>query len=224
MKKLLKLIILIILSLSVYFIYQKTKDTKKEVLIIGDSFSEGINSFGIKEYSYIDYYKDYLDSPIIINKKYRKKDLTIKELLNKIKNEPEIKKDIREADFLILNLGYNDLLYQLRLEENLNQNTFQEILRKITNNYQELLIEIKKYYKESIIIVGYPSSSLEDYYLNTGIKTLNTFSNNQKEVFIDTYQLLKNRKKYYSNPNSYYPNRLAYQKIAKEIITKTLEK
>ena len=40
-----------------------------------------------------------------------------------------------------------------------------------------------------------------------------------KEItYIDTYKLLSNKEKYFSNPNSYYPNKLGYQKIFQEII------
>ena len=58
MKKTTKLLILIILSLSVYFIYQNTKSNNIKILNIGDKLSQGINSYGIKEYGFIDHYKD----------------------------------------------------------------------------------------------------------------------------------------------------------------------
>ena len=60
MKKVIKLVILMILSCSVYFIYQQTKNSIINITSIGDTLSMGINSYGIKEYGYIDYYKDYL--------------------------------------------------------------------------------------------------------------------------------------------------------------------
>ena len=61
MKKIIKLIILIIISFSVYFIYKNTEGKNLIILNIGDSLAVGINSYGIKEYGYIDYYKDYLN-------------------------------------------------------------------------------------------------------------------------------------------------------------------
>ena len=61
MNKKIKLLSIIIISCSVFLIY---KNTNKKILIlnIGDHISLGINSFGIKEYSPVDYYKDYLIS------------------------------------------------------------------------------------------------------------------------------------------------------------------
>ena len=60
MKRVIKLSILILISLSVYFIYQETNHKNIKILVLGDSLSLGINSYGIKEYGDVDYYKDYL--------------------------------------------------------------------------------------------------------------------------------------------------------------------
>ncbi len=45
----------------------------------------------------------------------------------------------------------------------------------------------------------------------------------EKDIYIDTYNLLKNRTQFFSNPNSNYPNSNAYRRLAKEILSKTLE-
>ena len=112
MKKIIKLLILIILSLSVYFIYQQTKNKTITIMAIGDGLSLGINSYGIEEYSYLNYYKDYLEEEnIILSNNYSKKDLTIKETIETITNKASIKRDLREADKLFLNIGDNDLIF-----------------------------------------------------------------------------------------------------------------
>ena len=49
MNKLIKLITLIILSLSVYLIYNKTNNSYYKITNIGDKLSTGITSYGIKE-------------------------------------------------------------------------------------------------------------------------------------------------------------------------------
>ena len=223
MKRLIKLLILIILSCSVYFIYQNTKNTTIKVLSIGDKLSLGINSYGIKEYSYIDYYKDYLlkynDNVDIIN--YSNEDLSFRELLMKLKNTRSIKKDLISSNYLIINLGYNDLIYRLSLEDNLNNNKLNTIIRSIELDYNNTIKEIRKYYKEKIIVIGYYKSNHDDYYLNQGIKRLNyVLESNSLVTYIDTYNLLSSSK-YFLNPNSYYPNRLAYLQISKEIVKKT---
>ena len=74
-------------------------------------------------------------------------------------------------------------------------------------------------HKRKIIVVGYFKSNKDDYYVNKGIKELNNIlSKNSDVIFIETYNLLNNRKEYFSNPNSYYPNIKGYELIGKSII------
>ena len=120
-----------------------------------------------------------------------------------------------ESHLLFITVGYNDLLYKLSLEDNISIPKLNKIIDEINIEYKELLKEIKKYYKNEIIIVGYPRTNKDDYYLNLGIRKLNRLLNTN--TFIDTYNLLNNRNKYFSNPNSYYPNRLGYKRIYEEI-------
>ena len=226
MKKIIKLIILIIISFSVYFIYKNTEGKNLIILNIGDSLAVGINSYGIKEYGYIDYYKDYLNKTknVTIINDYSKNNLSIDKLLDSIKSNPKIKRDLNEAHELILVVGYNDLKYGLSLENNLNKNKIDKIVNNINSNYQDLIKEIRKYYKNDIFVIGYYSKT-DDYYINYGLKKFNnSLRKNSKIKYIDTESLLLNNKKYFSNPNSYYPNRYGYEEIAKKIIRKTLEK
>lgn len=218
MKRPIKLLILIIMSLSVYFIYQSTKESTVQILSLGDGLSKGINSYTIVDYSHLNYYEDYLKSK---NKKvkvisdYSKEDLTIHELLEEIKTNNTLKRDLMESHKLFITIGYNDLLYKMSLEEDISIPKLNNIVDEINTEYKELLEEIKKYYKNEIIIVGYPKSNKDDYYINLGIRKLNRILNNN--TFINTYNLLNNRNKYFSNPNSYYPNRLGYERIYEEI-------
>ena len=222
MNRVIKLLVLIILSLSVYFIFQLTKESNIKIITLGDSLSLGINSYTIKDYSYTDYYKDYLlnENKNVEVYNYSKEDLSIHELLKDIKTNPSLKRDLMESHILFLNVGYNDLIYKLSLDD-INISKLNKIIDEIDNEYKELLKEINKYYKNEIIVIGYPKSNNDNYYYNIGIRKLNKVLNNN--TFIDTYSLLNNRNKYFSNPKTYYPNRLGYIKIGKEI-QKTLEK
>ena len=218
MSRPIKLLILIILSLSVYFIYQNTKKSNIQILSLGDGLSKGINSYTIVEYSHLNYYEDYLKSKNINVKtisNYSKEDLTIHELLELVKNNNYLKRDLMESHLLFITIGYNDLLYKISLEEDISIPKLNNIIDSINIEYKELLTEIKKYYKNKIIIVGYPKSNKDDYYLNLGIRKLNRILNTNN--YIDTYNLLNDRDKYFSNPNSYYPNRMGYLLIYKEI-------
>ena len=228
MSRPIKLLILVILSLSVFYIYKIANSTTYNLLVLGDNLSQGINSYGIKDYGYIDYYRDYLlinNKRVNVNDNYSSKELSISNLLELIKYNPTIKRDLTEAHQLILNVGYNDLLYQLNVLERINDSQVNLVINNINHTYNNLLNEIKKYYKNEIIVIGYFSPNKNDYYLNKGVRSLNNYLSKQDNiVFIDTYNLLNNRNLYFSNPNSYYPNLVGYKRIADKIIVKTLEK
>ena len=221
MSKKIKLLILIIMSMSVYFIYNNTKDKTINIISLGDSHAEGITSYGIKDYSYDDYLKLFLkDHKINTNlEKYSSKDMTIDKMLFIIKNTNKIKKDLRDSHILIINLGYNDLLYKLISREKLDNSIYE-----INRDYNNLIKEIRKYYHNQIIIIGYSTNNIEDYYQVKGITMLNNVLKSNEEItYIDTSSLLRDDKRYFSNPNSNYPSNLAYMEISKKIIKK-LEK
>lgn len=227
MKRLIKLLILIIISLSVYFIYQKTNNSSYTITNIGDKLSLGINSYGMKEYGYIDYYKDYLQNTkerIVINKEYANEKQTIKQIIKELEQSPKIKRVLTDTDILIITLGYNDLLEELSLTENISNSKLDKIIQEIEINYDNLIQEVKKYYHGEIIVIGYYESNKDDYYINKGIKKLNSILNKENITFINTYNLLKNRNNFFSNPNSYFPNNQGYNAIYKEIVRKSLAK
>lgn len=227
MKRLIKLLILLIISLSVYFIYQKTNNSSYTITNIGDKLALGINSYGMKEYGYIDYYKDYLQNTkerVVINRDYANEKQTIKQIIKELEQSPKIKRVLTDTDILIITLGYNDLLEDLSLTENISNGKLDKIITEIEINYDKLIQEVKKYYYGEIIVIGYYESNKDDYYLNKGIKKLNSILNKENITFINTYNLLKNRKSFFSNPNSYFPNNQGYNAIYKEIVRKSLAK
>jgi lysophospholipase L1-like esterase len=123
-----------------------------------------------------------------------------------------------ETNILIINLGYNDLLYKINLDNNLTNNKLTLIIKEIETNYNDLIKEIRKYNKNKIIVIGYYSPNNDNYYLNKGVIKLNKLLKNNKEVeYIETYNLLSNREIYFSNPNSNYPNRYGYKEISNSL-------
>ena len=228
MKKLLKLLLLIVVCSSVFYIYQNTKNSKYNIVNIGDELSISINSYGIKDYSPISYYKNELlktHKKVNINNKYSEYENSILIMLEKIKNDNYLKKILSSSNQVIITLGYNDLIYKLNVSDELNSSKFYKIIKEIELNYNNLIKEIRKYTQKEIIVILYPDTYKEDYYLKKGIVYLNQLLKNNNEItYIDTYDLLNDRKKYFSNPYSYYPNRYGYIEISREIIRKTLEK
>ena len=160
MKKLIKLIILILISSSVYFIYQKTNHSKSKIVFIGDFFL----TKSLEELK---------TNPNIEIITYQDNDQTIHETLSFIKNNPTIKKELLEANSLILNLGYNDYIIKSSLKEHqiLNNNILEEIQLDLKN----LLIEIEKYYKKPILIIGYSSQEAS---------SINSILQEQGDLFI----------------------------------------
>ena len=228
MKKLLKLLLLIVVCSSVFYIYQNTKNSKYNIVNIGDELSISINSYGIKDYSPVSYYKNELlktHKKVNKNNKYSEYENSILIMLEKIKNDNYLKKILSSSNQVIITLGYNDLIYKLNVSDELNSSKFYKIIKEIEQNYNNLIKEIRKYTQKEIIVILYPDTYKEDYYLKKGIVYLNQLLKNNKEItYIDTYDLLNDRKKYFSNPYSYYPNRYGYIEISREIIRKTLEK
>lgn len=222
-----KLLILLLLSLSVFIIYQETSHSMYQMTSIGDGLSLGINSYGSKDYGYIDYVEEELkkqNDKVVTNTDYSKKDQSLKSITTLIKQTPKIKKILSESDLLIITLGYNDLLYSLSIEESLTEQKFEKIMVEIKRNYEECIEEITKYYHNSIIVVGYCETNSTEKYKRKGILELNKIlKENQKITYIDTQNLLKRDPNFFSNPNSYYPNRLGYYEISRKIIQKTLE-
>lgn len=227
MKKVTKLFFLILILISVYFIYNSTKNSKYHLLNIGDGLSQGINSYGVRDKGYIDYYKDYLnkkEKEVVINNKYSKKDMTISYLLNKLRDNSEIKKDLINSHQLIICLGYNDLLYKMSIEENIDNKKLNTIIKELSSDYNDLISEIRKYYKNKIVIVGYYKPNRKEYYLNRGIKLLNmVLKSNENVIYVDTYDYL-DISKYLDNSSSSFPNKTGYYLISRKIIEKTLEK
>ena len=116
MKKLLKLLLLLLLNISVYFIYNSTKNSVYTITSLGDGVSLGINSYAIDDYSYADYYKDFKlkeKEKVKIIDSYSKKEMSITSLTEKIKTDNKLKEDLNSSNILFLTIGYNDLLYKI---------------------------------------------------------------------------------------------------------------
>lgn len=227
MNKIRKLITLILLSGSVYFIYNLTNNKTIIINSYGDNFQLGIDSYNKESKNYLDYYKEYLKEQrkkVVLEKEIDPY-LSIKTLINKIDKELRIKKQLMNSNYLILSIGYNDLVSALSLEENLNVKDYNKIITNISINYKELITKLKKYHKQEIIVIGYYKTTKDDYYLNKGIRDLNNILKSNKDIiYIDTYTLLNDREKYFPNPTNNHPNQKAYELIATKIIRKTLEK
>ena len=106
----LKLLTLIIMSSTIFFIYNKTNYNNITYTSLGDSLAVGIDSYGQKIYSYGDYVKDYLISKRKLknySKTFTSEDMTIEKLynyilINKEVNRQNKKEKIKDLCFLTL--------------------------------------------------------------------------------------------------------------------------
>lgn len=224
MTKKIKLLILILLSLSVYFIYGRTKNTYMILTNIGDGLGIGVNSYGIEEYNAIEYYQDYLKSQkkeVVLHQNFSKKTLHTKELIEKIRTNPELKRELLETHILFLTIGYYDWIYASSTTEEKNEIFFQRWKQEFQKNYQELIQEIRKYYSHEIMAIGYYPRT-KDPMEKEAILYINQVIQNQEEItYISTEFLLHQEEKYFWNPRSYYPNREGYKQISYKIIENT---
>ena len=201
---------------------EQINNSKYTIMNLGDKLS-----IGIKEKSYIDYYKEYINKEkeiVEVKNTYSTNTQSINNTLFLIENTPKIRRELIDSDLLIITLGYNDLIYRISLEENINDKSLDRIINDIRIEYNQLINEIIKYYHKDIIVVGYYKSNSRNEYINKGIVKLNKILQQNKKIeYIDTYNLISNNPKYLKNQDSYYPNNRGYYEISKKIISKTLE-
>ena len=130
-----KIILILILFLSIWFIYNNTVDEKINYLVLG-------NDLSIDEDNYSLYVKNYLDSKNILgdyNTSFVDLDLRITDLINKIKYNESVKINnktvginmlLKNADVITISIGMNELYYKLSIN---NENVYTYIKDKNNN-------------------------------------------------------------------------------------------
>lgn len=236
MKKLIKLFILIIISLSVYFIYN-LKDTSTIIYTsLGDGFADGINSYGDKNYGYSNYISDNLKKEESLNRSYlnfTSKDMTINDLRSLIllnnhdNNQNNIRQVLRETDLLTISVGINDLIYKMNVENITTNHQKEKTITEIVDNLDITLQELQKYYQKNIYLIGYynfyPQNSVERKMLESLNSKLKEYSMKNNLIFVDNSNMDKSLFLYLDNPNSIYPNIDGYKKISYNIWSKMLK-
>ena len=221
-----KIIFILILFISCFYIYKFTRDDKLFYLNIGDGLAKGVSKYGITSYGYSDYlYRDLLEERLLngYNNSFVNKNYRIIDVINIVKNNNAIKIDnksvsinqlLKKADIITISIGMNELYYKL------SYNSYQiyQYLDDMVMEMDTLLNLINKYDNKQIFIIGYYSinNEYDDYinYLNTKIKVL---TDKYDYIFIDCNRFLDSR--YYSG-SSFYLNVQGYELIYKNILAK----
>lgn len=180
MKKL--LIIFIIASLISLLIYKATINNRKNLVVLGDSYCEGITKYGGKIKNFNILLKDYFKNKDILKKyndNYCNKNTSISDLKllldkNKTINKKSILSIINQADYITISLGNDEL-------KRLSYITRNDINSKL-NEYKEILNIIIKNSKAMVFVIGVDDSN--NNILKEFNKRLNKLCQNKSYFFI----------------------------------------
>ena len=231
-----KIIVPLLLLVLIFIIYKTNENNLIDYMVIGDSISLGINSYGNNTYGYNDYLKNYLENNNILHKYnnyFSKNKYRIKELSNDIINNKNIlyndnnynlKKELREADILTISIGMDELIEILNKNKNFEDNKLN--LDEMINNMEELLKNITNYSKTKIILIGYynPYNNYNkdiDRIFSYISDKYNNLAKKYNIEYVDIYNIIKKDQKYLPNKLDYHLTSRGYLEIAKEIIDKS---
>lgn len=224
-----KAILILIICLSCYFVYNVTKDESLYYLNIGDGLAMGITSnnvttegYGIKVKNYL-YEKERLKG---YNDSFTNKDYRITDVLKSIKyhekvvinnDEITINELLKKSDIITISLGMNELYYKLLL----NKDNIYTYMDDMLEDMKELLEEIDRYNHKKVIVLGYYNvTGINDDIFTYINYNLYKIANNQGFEFIDLNKYLNDTSYFYENSNIYYPKKEVYDKIFEIIVDK----
>ena len=227
-----KIIVIVVILLSIFFIYLNTIDKKVYYLALGDSIAAGVNAIGTDNYGYSDYIKTYLENRDLLEtyinefavSGYRsidlKRDIEDNKKLTINDKNITLKNALIKADIVTLSIGANDFFYYL----NANYNDVYDHINESLNDVENLFKLVREYCKEDIIVVGYYTPFEEHEKIDTmdeiikfANKKLEELCNEYDMHFVDVFELFKENP-YLPNPNDIHPSIEGYEAISKEII------
>ncbi len=225
-----KIISILILFLSCYFIYNLTIDNELFYLSIGDGIAKGITDDGkVSEYNYTDSIKNYLISKNKLkgfNNSFVDKDYRITDLLRIIKYKEEIVVNndhisinelLKQADIVTISLGMNELYYKILVDNNNIYNYIDGML----SDMELFLKEVDRYNHKKIILLGYynTTNNNNDIFNYANYKLKNIVDKRGFE-FIDIDKIINNNTNYFTKNTNFYLNDVGYQKISQIIVEK----
>jgi len=227
MKKILSIIIVV---LAVFLIYLGFKDEEIYYLSLGDYLSNGINPYGTKDYGYSDYVKDYIEEndklEIYVNysgKNTRTIDL-IKDIEDNVKidvmgKSKTIQNTLIKADLLTISIGMNDLLDNVKFNNDFSVNDLYNKFEEVIVDYEKLFEILRTYCKEEIILIGLYNSlgndSLNEFF-DYANKKLSSLAGSYNINYINIYDEF-NDNEYFDN-SKIFPNKLGYEVIFNKMV------
>ncbi len=198
-KSILIIFITILLVIVIYIFNQTTNNT---VLILGDYTISNLDSYSNK-----------IDEKKI---KYALDDNRTIDLINNIKTnilieDKPIKNLLIKANYIIVDIGNNELFYRLTKETIINEDLYSKG-KEITNYINDLFITLRETTKEPIYFTSFYNPYSDEYntlieYLNSEVKK---YSEEHNVNFIDITKCIENN----SNRTDYQLNNIENKCIA----------
>ena len=242
-KKILVLLgILLFVSVGVFIIYKGTYKEQFNYVVLGDSLSTGRNPYGVDDYGYTDFVRDYLKENNKLGSylSYAISGYTIDDVKNDIElnrsikvngKSQNIKKALRDSNIVTISIGANDLLKGINISsisQILSNKAFlDKRIDDIIVKLDHLLGLIKKYAKGNIVVVGYynPLPHLEKY-KNDIEKVMfvideeyENLCNKHDIYYIETSNDISHNKDYLPNPLDIHLSKEGYKIISNSIIS-----
>lgn len=226
------LLILGVISLTVFLIYLSTLDKKIYYLSLGDSLAVGLDDQN-KTYGYSDYLADYLKDKNLLEtylNEYSDVDYRTTDIIKDIEDNKKvvindktktIKNALVKADIVTLSIGTNDLISKINYINNYDK--MYDYADEMFKDLNKLLKLIRQYCKEDIFLIGlYNPYNRDDDKL---IEIFNYINEKTKElcdkydiIYIDTYNLFLSNSNYVPSINNIQPTGEGYKAIFKELL------
>ena len=219
-----QLLLIILTSVIIaYFIFISNRESKINIVALGDGIASGETSYNIDGISYNDYLKEYFESKRLLknyNNSYAYENYKIENIINDLNNNEKkaqddlnVKQLIHKADIVTVAFGEEELV-KMALTNDLNE----DAIKKFLSNYDKLIYMLKDITEGKIIIIGF----YENVFLNaSNVIILNSEIANiaikYDAIFINISDLVLNRD-YYVDKKSYYFNYKAHEIISDMII------
>lgn len=233
--------ILLFTVLSIFVIYNVNADHKITYLALGDSLALGQNAYGAIDYGYSDYLANYFEKNNMLgsySKSFAQSGYRTTDLLNDIEKGKEmmidgkkvnIKRALRESNFLTLSIGANDFFELLNQKGSMlslpTEEVATEILNEIDRRIDRTLKEIRKYAKGEIYVIGYYNPlprTIKNEIVAPAMEKMNIMYQKISEKYHCTYvaidDVMARNMDYLPNPNDIHPSSKGYEQIAMAII------
>ncbi|MEH7443595.1 SGNH/GDSL hydrolase family protein [Bacillus sp. JJ1122] len=206
----------------------EAKSTKKGkvVVALGDSLTRGTGDESGK--GYIGYLVDELEEKSkekITIHNYGVKGYRSAQLLNQVK-QAEIQRQIKNADYILITIGGNDLFQSGQTFMNLDAKKIAQLRQGYIKNLEAVLKELRSINKEAVIFqIGLynPFIDLNDAEATTKIvrewnfETSKLLDMDQKTIFVPTFDLFQISVNDYLYTDKFHPNAEGYRLIAERV-------